>query len=156
MKQYMIYLMLPLLAASCTTASKQDSAENLPAATETVVQADSTPVAQTDAVTGATNVANAPSFNGIIVIPPQNHISLTLSMGGSVHDIRVLPGQHIRKGEVILTLANPEFIELQQSYLDAAAQAEYLERNSTGSKTSASTNRPHSSACSKARLTTCP
>ncbi len=127
-KQYMIYLMLPLLAASCTTASKQDTAENLPAATETVAQADSTPVAQTDAVTGATNVANAPSFNGVIVIPPQNHISLTLSMGGSVHDIRVLPGQHIRKGEVILTLANPEFIELQQSYLDAAAQAEYLEK----------------------------
>ena len=156
MKQYMIYLMLPLLAASCTTASKQDSAENLPAATETVAQADSTPVAQTDAVTGATNVANAPSFNGIIVIPPQNHISLTLSMGGSVHDIRVLPGQHIRKGEVILTLANPEFIELQQSYLDAAAQAEYLEKEFNRQQNLSLNESASLKRMQQARLTTCP
>lgn len=47
-------------------------------------------------------------------------------MGGSVQDIRILPGEYVRKGEIILTLANPAFIELQQSYLDAAAQTEYL------------------------------
>ena len=49
-------------------------------------------------------------------------------MGGSVRDIRVLPGEYVRKGEVILTLANPAFIELQQSYFDAAAQTEYLKK----------------------------
>ena len=79
-------------------------------------------------MSGATNVSNPPSFNGIIVMPPQSHVTVTLSMGGSVQDIRVLPGQHVRKGEVILTLANPAFIELQQSYLDAAAQTEYLKK----------------------------
>lgn len=125
----MIYLMLSLLAASCTPSSTQDTAASQPAETEIAEQAnDSSQLPQTDAVSGATNVANAPSFNGIIVIPPQNHVSLTLSMGGSVHDIHVLPGNYVRKGEVILTLANPEFIELQQSYLDAAAQTEYLEK----------------------------
>lgn len=125
-KQRIIYLMLALLAASCSSNSEQpaSSADT----TETVAQsdADSTQTSKVDGISGATNVANPPSFNGVIVMPPQNHVTVTLSMGGSVQDIRILPGEYVRKGEIILTLANPAFIELQQAYLDAAAQTEYL------------------------------
>lgn len=64
-------------------------------------------------------------------------------MGGSVRDIRVLPGEYVRKGEVILTLANPAFIELQQSYLDAAAQTEYLKKNMSVSRNWFPVNRLH-------------
>lgn len=127
-KQRIIYLMLALLAASCSGTSEQpaSSADT----TETMAQsdADSTQTPEVDGISGATNVANPPSFNGVIVMPPQNHVTVTLSMGGSVQDIRILPGEYVRKGEIILTLANPAFIELQQSYLDAAAQTEYLAR----------------------------
>ena len=125
MKQPVIYWMLALLAASCSSNPEQPTAS---ADNETVVQAetDSTQTPEVDGVSGATNVANPPSFNGVIVMPPQNHVTVTLSMGGSVQDIRILPGEYVRKGEIILTLANPAFIELQQAYLDAAAQTEYL------------------------------
>lgn len=125
MKQPVIYWMLALLTASCSSNPEQPTAS---ADTETVVQAetDSTQTPEVDGVSGATNVANPPSFNGVIVMPPQNHVTVTLSMGGSVQDIRTLPGEYVRKGEIILTLANPAFIELQQAYLDAAAQTEYL------------------------------
>ncbi len=125
MKQPVIYWMLALLTASCSSNPEQPTAS---ADKETVVQAetDSTQTPEVDGVSGATNVANPPSFNGVIVMPPQNHVTVTLSMGGSVQDIRILPGEYVRKGEIILTLANPAFIELQQSYLDAAAQTEYL------------------------------
>lgn len=125
MKQPVIYWMLALLAASCSSNPEQPTAS---ADKETVVQTetDSTQTPEVDGVSGATNVANPPSFNGVIVMPPQNHVTVTLSMGGSVQDIRILPGEYVRKGEIILTLANPAFIELQQSYLDAAAQTEYL------------------------------
>lgn len=125
MKQPVIYWMLALLAASCSSNPEQPTAS---ADNETVVQTetDSTQTPEVDGVSGATNVANPPSFNGVIVMPPQNHVTVTLSMGGSVQDIRILPGEYVRKGEIILTLANPAFIELQQAYLDAAAQTEYL------------------------------
>lgn len=125
MKQPVIYWMLALLAASCSSNPEQPTAS---ADKETVVQTetDSTQTPEVDGVSGATNVANPPSFNGVIVMPPQNHVTVTLSMGGSVQDIRILPGEYVRKGEIILTLANPAFIELQQAYLDAAAQTEYL------------------------------
>ena len=128
-KQLMILLALPLLAAACTGSSNQQAEPATPAtANDTTVQANDIQSAQVDGVSGATNVANAPSFNGIIIMPPQNHVTLTLNMGGTVQAVNVLPGDHVRKGQVILTLANPAFIELQQAYLDAAAQTEYLEK----------------------------
>lgn len=128
MKQPAIYLMLALVAASCSNSSS--SSTESAGAPDTVAQAsgDSAQMTRVDGMSGATNVSNPPSFNGIIVMPPQSHVTVTLSMGGSVQEIRVLPGQHVSKGEVILTLANPAFIELQQSYLDAAAQTEYLKK----------------------------
>lgn len=125
-KQRIIYLMLALLAASCSGTSEQPASSAGTAETVAQSDADSTQTPEVDGVSGATNVANPPSFNGVIVMPPQNHVTVTLSMGGSVQDIRILPGEYVRKGEIILTLANPAFIELQQAYLDAAAQTEYL------------------------------
>lgn len=125
MKQPVIYWMLALLAASCSSNSEQPTASA--DTTETVAQSNAdSQIPEVDGISGATNVANPPSFNGVIVMPPQNHVTVTLSMGGSVQDIRILPGEYVRKGEIILTLANPAFIELQQAYLDAAAQTEYL------------------------------
>lgn len=126
MKQRMIYLMLALLATSCSSTSEQPASSAGTAETVAQSDADSTQTPEVDGISGATNVANPPSFNGVIVMPPQNHVTVTLSMGGSVQDIRILPGEYVRKGEIILTLANPAFIELQQAYLDAAAQTEYL------------------------------
>lgn len=126
MKQRIMYLMLALLAVSCSTPSDQPNSSSNTTEKEGQAGADSTQITEVDGVSSATNVSNPPSFNGIIVMPPQNHITITLSMGGSVKDIRILPGEYVHKGEVILTLANPAFIELQQSYLDAAAQTEFL------------------------------
>lgn len=62
------------------------------------------------------------------MIPPQQHATITLSMGGAVHSVSFLPGDYVRKNQVILTLENPEFIALQQTWLDAAAQIEFLEK----------------------------
>lgn len=129
MKQLMILLVLPLLAASCNSSSNQQAETATPATVaDTTTQANNIQSAEVDGVSGATNVANPPSFNGIIIMPPQNHITITLNMGGSVQSVNVLPGDYVRKGQTLLTLANPAFIELQQSYLDAASQTEYLEK----------------------------
>lgn len=57
-----------------------------------------------DGMSGATQVANAPSFNGILMVPPQRHATITLSMGGAVHSVSFLPGSYVQKGQVILTL----------------------------------------------------
>lgn len=128
MKKIYIASTLGLFLLSCNNpqpASQQEEAAPAPA-TETVAQADS--VLQTDAVSSATNVAKSASYNGVITVPPQRQATVTLTMGGSIHSTNLLPGSYVRQGEVIATLENPEFIQLQQTYLESAAQAEYLEK----------------------------
>ena len=81
-----------------------------------------------DVVTSATNVAKSPTFNGIIMVPPQHTATLSLTMGGKIHSLLVMPGQAVRQGQTIASLENPEFIDLQEQFLDAHAQLEYLEK----------------------------
>ncbi len=84
--------------------------------------------AEADVVTAATNVANSPTFNGVIMVSPQRMATLSLTLGGKIHTLTVMPGQKVTCGQVVATIDNPAFIELQQAYLEACAQTEYLER----------------------------
>ena len=45
-----------------------------------------------------------------------------------MHSLKVMPGQAVSRGQVVATIDNPEYIELQQTYLDASAQTEFLEK----------------------------
>ena len=118
-----------LLLAACTQpkTENQPTAESNGAAikaTAEVAPPDSTPAV--DAVTSATALASHSSFNGTLEVPPQRHATVTLTMGGTVHALSLLPGDYVKKGTVLATLENPDFITLQQSYLDASAQTEYM------------------------------
>ena len=72
-------------------------------------------------------VLNEATFNGIFVPASGKHVTVTLSIGGIVKYTSLLPGNRVQKGELLATLENPEFINLQQNYLDACAQTEFLE-----------------------------
>lgn len=78
-----------------------------------------------DGMSGATRI-NRVSFNGILVIPPQSFATVSLSMGGIIKHTSLLPGMYVKKGATLATLENPDFIALQQTYLDSHAQTEYL------------------------------
>ena len=80
-----------------------------------------------DVVTSATSLAKDATFNGIFVLSPQRHASITLSIDGTVKNTSLLPGKYVHKGELLATIENPEFINLQQNYLDSYAQCEFLE-----------------------------
>lgn len=82
---------------------------------------------ETDGNTSATARPNEVSFNGTIVIPPQYMATVTLTLGGVIKNTSLIPGQYVQRGTVLATLENPEFIELQQTWLESKAQLEYLE-----------------------------
>ena len=132
MKTILIPVAALLLAACNTPVQEKDNIEtiNVPAAEMSEPAKDVQPVAEepvVDAVTSATAMPNHSSFNGKMIVPPQRHATVTLTMGGTVHATSLLPGDYVRKGTVLATLENPDFITLQQNYLEAHAQAEYLE-----------------------------
>ncbi|MDQ2769440.1 MAG: efflux RND transporter periplasmic adaptor subunit, partial [Bacteroidota bacterium] len=56
---------------------------------------------------------------GQIDVPPSHRVSVTAIMGGYVQQLPVLPGQFVRRGSVLATLRSPEYLKLQQDYLQS-------------------------------------
>ena len=63
---------------------------------------------------------------GSIDVPPENRVIISAVYGGFVKKISLLEGDPVRKGQVVITLENPEFLQLQQGYLEIREQIPYL------------------------------
>ncbi|WP_290540727.1 efflux RND transporter periplasmic adaptor subunit [Alistipes sp.] len=126
-------ILIPCVALLCACSNPKtppSSAPSTPSGTEQSAPADtdkaSLPASQADEASGATAVPNRTTFNGVLVTSPQHHATVTLTLGGSIRSTSLLPGARVEQGAVLATLENPDFITLQQTYLDAHAQHEYL------------------------------
>ncbi|RZJ68004.1 MAG: efflux RND transporter periplasmic adaptor subunit [Flavobacterium sp.] len=62
-------------------------------------------------------MASVLRLNGKIDVPPQNMVSISVPMGGYLKKTKLLPGMHVNKGEVIATIEDQQYIQLQQDYL---------------------------------------
>lgn len=62
---------------------------------------------------------------GVFDVPAQNLMSVSVPFGGYIRRINLEPGMAIRKGQTLVILENPEYIQLQQDYLDTKAKLEY-------------------------------
>ncbi|HTO14962.1 MAG TPA: efflux RND transporter periplasmic adaptor subunit [Edaphocola sp.] len=72
-------------------------------------------------------ISDVLKVNGKIDVPPQNMVSVSVPMGGYLKSTKLLPGMHVRKGEVIAVIEDNQYIQLQQDYLTAKAQFSYHE-----------------------------
>lgn len=63
---------------------------------------------------------------GVIDVPPQNRAVVSAFGGGYIKDLPIQIGSAVSKGERILTVENPEFINLQQQYVEIGEQLAYL------------------------------
>ncbi|WP_299530293.1 efflux RND transporter periplasmic adaptor subunit [Ulvibacterium sp.] len=66
------------------------------------------------------------STNGRIDVPPENMAVVNAMMGGYIKKTPLLIGDKVNKGQLLVTLENPEFIALQQEYLEVKEQLVYL------------------------------
>lgn len=73
-------------------------------------------------------MAHTVETNGTLELPPQNRATLGTVMGGRVSNIRVTQGDHVKKGQLLATLENPEYLQLQENYLTLLNQTEYLRK----------------------------
>jgi cobalt-zinc-cadmium efflux system membrane fusion protein len=65
--------------------------------------------------------------NGIVTVAPQNQATVYAPMGGIISSANVLPGNQVKKGQVLVQLENQEFIDLQQNFLEAKNRLEFAE-----------------------------
>lgn len=65
--------------------------------------------------------------NGMIDVPPENRAVVNAMMGGYIKTTPLLIGDKVRKGQALVTIENPEFITIQQEYMEVNGQLTYLE-----------------------------
>lgn len=71
------------------------------------------------------SISSVLKVNGRIDVPPQNMISVSVPMGGYLKSTSLLPGMHLSKGEVIATMEDQQYIQLQQDFLTAKARLNF-------------------------------
>jgi cobalt-zinc-cadmium efflux system membrane fusion protein len=62
----------------------------------------------------------------MIDVPPENRAVVNATMGGYIKTTPLLVGDVVRKGQVLATIENPEFVMLQQEYMEVNEQLIYL------------------------------
>ena len=131
MNKLVYIIALSLVLFSCKNASKVEDKKADNAQAKTIVRLDASQVAQTPlSLVSAEEKTISPVFkvNGIIDVPPQNMVSVSMPLGGYLKSMKLLPGMHFNKGEVIATMQDPKYIELQQEFLIAKSRLEMLQK----------------------------
>ena len=80
------------------------------------------------AVPAVENISQTLLLNGRVDVPPDNLVSVTCPMGGYINSIKVYTGQSVSRGEVLLTMSDPSYIQMQQDYLVSRSKLTYLQQ----------------------------
>ncbi len=72
---------------------------------------------------------------GMIDVPPENRAVISATMGGYIKSAPLLIGDRVKKGQLLVTLENPEFIAMQQAYMEVSGQLSYLKSEYERQKT---------------------
>ncbi|MFN2262311.1 MAG: efflux RND transporter periplasmic adaptor subunit, partial [Psychroflexus sp.] len=63
---------------------------------------------------------------GKIDVPPEHRASVSSFFSGFVSKTHLLVGDEVKKGDLLVKLKNPDFIQLQQEYVENNSKLEYL------------------------------
>ncbi len=66
--------------------------------------------------------------NGNLRVPNNNKANATSLYGGVIKTIHVQVGSYVRQGQVVATIANPQFIQLQEEYLTIGSKITFAEQ----------------------------
>ena len=66
--------------------------------------------------------------NGNLKVPNNNKANATSLYGGVIKTLNVQIGSFVKKGQTIATIANPQFIQLQEEYLSTGSKITFAEQ----------------------------
>ncbi len=67
-------------------------------------------------------------LQGKIDVPPQNLVSVSIPLGGYLKSTKMLPGTQVSKGQVIAVMEDPQYIQMQQDYLNISNRLNYASK----------------------------
>jgi len=66
--------------------------------------------------------------NGALRVPNNNKATITSMYGGIIKTLNLQIGDFVRKGQVIASISNPEYIQLQEQYLTVKSKIAFAEQ----------------------------
>ncbi|MCC6837277.1 MAG: efflux RND transporter periplasmic adaptor subunit, partial [Bacteroidia bacterium] len=129
MKKYIGILISATVLMSCGNDIPTDTA-SAEQPIESIIQLTDAQLKNSKIATGKFEkraISSVFRVNGTIDVPPQNMVSISVPLGGFLRSTKLLPGMHISKGEVIATMEDQQYIQLQQEYLTTLSALKYSE-----------------------------
>lgn len=130
MNKYIFICALAMIAMSCGTKEVEQTTIPTAASTadeESILNLTEAQLNQLSIATVSLSSAELPTtikLTAKTVITPENTVSITHPYGGYVKKIGLLPGQHVTKGQVLVVLEDPQYIQMQEDYLTTLALLE--------------------------------
>lgn len=126
-----ILVVVSILALSCSSKKEEAKPTEVAEAVTneiTLTEGQYKSIAPQLGSTEMRNLSKNIKANGMLDVPPQNAVSISAPLGGFVKSTELLQGMHVNKGQVIVVMEHPDYIQLQQDYLDNKNQLEFQEQ----------------------------
>ncbi len=129
---YSIPFILLIGISSCKNAETSDKSgsQKNPDLEDTIIELSSEQFEQNGMAMSSLEEKSFPELvraNGLIDVPPANRAVVSATMGGYIKNTHLLIGDRVKKGQSLVTIENPDFVSIQQEYLEIKEQLTYLE-----------------------------
>ncbi|WP_299337855.1 efflux RND transporter periplasmic adaptor subunit [uncultured Psychroserpens sp.] len=125
-KIYTAFLFILLFGCANTEKTSGDTIKEI---TDDRIKVSKAQFTQNNMVLGTIEEKDFPvtvSVNGMIDVPPENRAVVNSTMGGYIKTTPFLEGDSVKKGQVLVSIENPEFVTIQQEYMEVKEQLNYL------------------------------
>lgn len=129
-KLFVLLSVFSIAFVSCGKAKKAEAESKEEVLPEDMVEMRDDQIKLANVQTGAIemrSLSGTLKVNGTVSVAPQNLATVCMPMGGFVKSTSLTPGSSVRKGQTLAILENQEFIDMQQSYLEAKNKLAYAE-----------------------------
>ena len=128
MKHIIIGIFLTAILFACGKQDNTSSANTAETVNENAVKLTDAQIQSAGVQVGKLekkDISTILKVNGTVDVPPQSLVSVSMPLGGYLKSTHLLPGMYVKKGEVIATMEDQQYIQLQEDYLVTKSNLEY-------------------------------
>ncbi len=127
MKNIILAIFTTTFLFCCKSENKTEEKTTIPTA-ENIVTLTDAQIKNAGIETGKLDqqqISATIKVSGKIDVPPQNLVSISVPSGGYLKTTRLLEGMYVNKGQVLCTIEDKQFIQMQEDYLLTKAKIGY-------------------------------
>ncbi|MGV0756432.1 efflux RND transporter periplasmic adaptor subunit [Empedobacter brevis] len=146
MKKYLLIICISFTLMSCNKEEQKQEEQILTTTSSSILKLTDAQLKNFEISTTSFQTQNLPTtirLNAKTAVTPENTISITNAFGGYVKRIALIPGNYVNKGQILVVLEDPQYIQMQEDYLTTKvlleqANADYVRQKELNAEQAAS------------------